>query len=272
MSVINIKNLAYSYGNKTVLGKINLDFSEPMLVGLFGHNGSGKSTLLKILSALLSCQEGEINFYGSNSLDKNGFIASKFRHMIGALFQTTSSDALLSASDNLRYFTNMMGVNKKDEDELLNNTLMLANLKAEKDQRVKTLSHGMRRRLEIYRTFMHKPKLVFLDEPTAGLDVQECERFWSFIKDYQKQEKALILCATHYPLELEYCDSVVMMHEGLVIAQENARQLSEETNHWRYEYDLDAQGEIRSIYFARADLTEAYEERCAANKRHTINA
>lgn len=261
MSMLHIKNLNYSYGQKSALCALDLDFSEAALIGLFGHNGSGKSTLLKILSGLLAADSGQIYFHGTSVFNKRRFIASGFREIIGALFQTTSSDALLSLSDNLRYFASIMGIATKDIEGRVKEALVLANLSDQAEIRVKTLSHGMRRRLELYRTFMHRPKFIFLDEPTAGLDIEEAARFWRYIKDYQENEKALVLCATHYPLELEHCHEVVMMSNGSIIAKETSAKLSEELDHWRYEVDIDHKGDVRALKFVRADLGESYEAR-----------
>jgi len=258
VSMLGIKNLSYSYKNKTALSALNLIFNEPALVGIFGHNGCGKSTLFKILSGLFRVDSGELYFLGQPATDARGCIKTSLRPHIGALFQEPSSDAMLTLRDNMRYFSMMMGLDKKNEAFHVSETLELANLSLLADRRVKTLSSGMRRRLELYRTFMHKPQLVFLDEPSAGLDTSESGKFLSFVKDYQKRERALVLMATHHPHELEHCDEVVMMSAGAVIEHERPGILRNELDHWRYEVELDPQGDIRALAFMRADLGDAY--------------
>lgn len=233
-----INKLNYFYKNFHVLKNISLSLPQKFLVGLLGPNGSGKTTLLKILGASYECKNGSIQIFGENALDNTGLIASHLRSQIGLLFQNYSSDPILSAKDNLKYFAHLMNIASSEHERLIQETLELANLSDRACMPVKTLSHGMRRRFEIYRAFMHKPKILLLDEPTEGLDFEETARFWAFVKNYINQEQALVILATHRAPELEYCDQIIMLHEGQKIAQSSPQEFLQILNYFHVEVAL----------------------------------
>lgn len=236
--MLRLKTLRHSYGNKHALKDINLCFERPAIVGLLGHNGCGKSTLLKILGASLACQSGCINYFGHNALDSTGFIERALRRKIGVLFQSSSSDLNLSARENLIFYARLMGISKATEVFSVEQCLKQANLEERAYEILKTYSQGMRRRLELYRTFMHKPKILLLDEPSEGLDFAETARFLAFLKSYVKSEKALVIMATHRAEELEHCDEIVMMNQGLIIAKQRPEELLASCDYLRVEVEL----------------------------------
>lgn len=233
-----INNLDYNFKLFHALKNISLNLAKSSLVGLLGPNGCGKTTLLKILGASYQCKSGEIKLFNQNALDASGLIKQALRREIGLLYQNTSSDLVLSAWDNLKYFAQLMGINKSSHEKIIRETLDLANLSDRAFMPVKYLSHGMRRRLEIYRAFMHKPKLLLLDEPTEGLDFEETAKFWVYIKEYIRQEQALVILATHRALELEYCDEIIMLHEGQKIAQSSPLEFLAALNFFHVEVTL----------------------------------
>ena len=234
--MIEINNLDYYFGKSQVLKNINISLNKPALIGLLGHNGSGKSTLLKILGASYACQKGEIKLLGVNALDNNNYIKKYLRNKLGIILQETSSDPMLSAYDNLWYFARLMGINSPQD--LITNILELADLAHKSSELVKKLSHGMRRRLEIYRSFMHKPKICLLDEPTEGLDFVSSARFWGYVKKYIQEEQAIILLATHRAHELEHCDEIIMLHDGQKIAQKSPNQFLASLDYFKLEITL----------------------------------
>jgi ABC-2 type transport system ATP-binding protein len=238
--MLNITNLSYNYKNLAALTNINLSFSRPSLIGLLGHNGSGKSTLLKILGASMAVQSGEISIFGTNALDKHGFIAASKRSFLGVVFQSTSSDLALSARDNLRYFARLMNIARKDQEFVVNKFLNLATLTDRSQEALKKLSHGMRRRLEVYRAFMHKPKILLLDEPTESLDSYESARFLDFVKNYAMSEQALVILATHKSQELECCDKIIMLHQGAKISESTPKELLANLNFVKVEVSIKA--------------------------------
>jgi ABC-2 type transport system ATP-binding protein len=260
-----LREISYCYGQNRALKSFSLHCQKPGLIGFFGHNGSGKTTLFNVLSATKSCQKGEIHIFGEPALDKNRFIAKRFRCILGILMQGTSSDAQLSALANLAFYAELMGISKEHQSSSIAATLALSRLEDKALEPLKSYSHGMRRRLELYRTFMHKPKILLLDEPTAGLDVEEIERFFDFAREYQEREQALILFSTHHAAELERCDRVVMIKDGALIAEESTDKLIENLDYWRYEVALDHAGIPKALSFRRADLAEHYQKLCEAN-------
>jgi ABC-2 type transport system ATP-binding protein len=217
--VLSCTDLEYSYGPRRRLKGISFSANAGALIALFGHNGCGKSTLLKLLSGVLPVQKGSVSLEMQSALNPEGYLRHDLRARIGVLFQGTSSDEKLSAADNLKYAASLMGVPTAKINEKIEWALLQSGLKEHAYVPVKKLSGGMRRRLELYRTFLHRPQLVLLDEPTAGLDILEARRFFSFLKNYQNDTNALVIMSSHHPDELLACHEVIMMHEGEICAQ-----------------------------------------------------
>lgn len=215
-------NVSFSYGSKK---RLNVDFNlSSGIIGLFGQNGSGKSTLLKILGGSLPAS-GAIKIDGHNAIGSDGFLKASVRKDLGILFQETSSDDKISAFDNLFYASLLMGFDKNEAKNQASETLKLSGLEERAYEPVKKLSGGMRRRLELYRTFLHNPKIVLLDEPTAGLDVKETSRFGEFLKAYQEKTDALVIIASHSPEELLMCTRVLFLAEGVLLADDSPEKL-----------------------------------------------
>lgn len=210
-------NLSFSYGQAKRLNDVSFNFG-PGIFGLFGQNGSGKSTLLKVLRGSLPAQPGALAMNGRDILDGKGYVKSQVRKNFGILFQETSSDEKITVYDNLFYASLLMGLDKKKTRSKIEEVLTLSGLSHRSKDQVKKLSGGMRRRLELYRTFLHEPNVVLLDEPTCGLDVEEQQKFHKFLVDYQKKHQALIIMASHSPEELLITDRVLFLAHGKVVA------------------------------------------------------
>lgn len=212
-----VSKLDFFYGSHQRLKQVSFTLNQGERLGIFGHNGSGKSTLLKLLSAALPVKHGAVRFLGEDALGSDGYFKRELRTLVGVLFQGTSSDDKLSSWDNLIYFSQLMGV--ADASSKVQQILDNAQLTSRAHEAVKKLSGGMRRRLELYRTFLHQPMMLVLDEPTAGLDVKEAGRFFSYLTTYQQNTGAAVIMATHNPDELMSCDRVIMMKDGAVIQE-----------------------------------------------------
>lgn len=228
--MLTCRALSFSYKNKLVLSGIDLSLSKASLVGIIGHNGSAKTTLLKIFGASLPCQHGELFLLGEPALNAQRLIKRHLRQHIGLLFQETSSDDKISVYDNLEFYARLMGV--VERKILIKQVLEQANLLEQTHDQVKSLSGGMRRRFELYRAFMHKPKILLLDEPTAGLDFAESAKFLAFARDYVIKKQALVIFSSHKSAELESCDELIMMHEGKIIAHDSPAHLLAQNSKW----------------------------------------
>lgn len=219
--MLRCSDISYNFGSKRVLKDIGFSTVSSGIVGIFGHNGSGKSTLLKILSGLLACQQGKIELDGKKILDSRGRLNFSTKMMTGALLQESSSDEKLSVLENMSFFARLM--NCSPAKERVQELLKEANLSHEMNTVLKKLSGGMRRRCELYRTFLHGPRLVLLDEPTTGLDFQESSRFFTFLRNYVEENQALALFSSHNPDDFLLSDHLLMMHEGEIIAADAPR-------------------------------------------------
>ena len=192
--MISIKNLTKKFDKIVAVDNVSLDIKEGEVFGLLGQNGAGKTTIIHILATLLKPTSGtaEINGY---DIIKN---SSKVRNNIGIVFQAPSSDDMLTGFENLKIHSYLYGVPSELRINRINELLKLVGLYERKDDIVKKYSGGMRRRLEIARGLIHKPKVIFLDEPTLGLDPNSRKSMWDYIQKLVKEEKITIILTTHY--------------------------------------------------------------------------
>lgn len=217
--MLTVTNLSYYYNNIARVNNVHFSIDDGQILGVFGHNGSGKSTMLGMLQGLLPVYQGSIIINHKNALDNSGYINKDIRCNMGVLLQGKSSDDKLSLWHNLYYFAYLMNIHNKEEsiEKLLN----ISNLKDRAKEPIKNLSVGMCRRLELYRSFLHEPKIVILDEPTQGLDIAEAKKFSSFLVDYKNSFKASIILASHNVAEMMICDHIIMLKDGQIIKEGN---------------------------------------------------
>jgi ABC-2 type transport system ATP-binding protein len=236
--MINLRDISIFYNKNAAVTKLNFSSSMNSFVGILGHNGSGKSTLIKFLAGLLPTNTGSGYFYDEPIIDSHGFVKASLRKEMGILFQSFSSDDRISSRDNLYFYARLMGMSPHKIKPAIDDCLLRAGLSERASCPVKKLSHGMRRRLEVYRSFLHEPRFVILDEPSEGFDGESLALFLNFIKNYKESRKALILYASHRPLELEHCDRVIMMDNGEIIADAAPVELLACEKKWRVELEL----------------------------------
>ena len=201
---------------------VSLDIHEGEVFGLLGQNGAGKTTIIHMLATLLKPTSGtaEINGY---DIVKN---SSKVRKNIGIVFQAPSSDDMLTGFENLKIHSYLYSVTSELRVKRINELLKLVGLYERKDDIVKKYSGGMRRRLEIARGLIHKPKVIFLDEPTLGLDPNSRKSMWDYILKLVKEEKITIILTTHYMEEADtLCDRIGFINKGKIIAIDTPQQL-----------------------------------------------
>ncbi|MGA7368012.1 MAG: ATP-binding cassette domain-containing protein [Nitrososphaeraceae archaeon] len=222
--LITVKNLFKQYDNVTVLNDINIEVFDNEVFGLLGPNGAGKTTLIHILATLIKPTAGTATVNGYDII-KN---PSEVRSSIGIVFQAPSSDDMLTGYENLKLHSLLYAVPKELREKRISEVLELVSLTNRKDDQVKKYSGGMRRRLEIARGLLHKPTVIFLDEPTLGLDPSSREVMWKYINRLVKDEKITLILTTHYMEEADFlCDRIGIIDKGMIIALDSPTQLKE---------------------------------------------
>ena len=194
MSAIEITNLTKKFNGFIAVDGINLEINEGEIFGLLGPNGAGKTTAISMLATILTPTSGSATVWKYNILKEKDAV----RKSIGIVFQDPSLDDELTGRENLDFHGRLYGMKKEYRKERTNEVLELVELKDKADKLVKTYSGGMKRRLEIARGLMHSPKVLFLDEPTIGLDPQTRRRLWDYIKKINQEEKITMILTTHY--------------------------------------------------------------------------
>ncbi len=212
-SVISVKNLTKKYGKFTAVDNISFDVKEGELFGFLGPNGAGKTTTISILTTLLSLTSGKVEVEGHDVVHARDAV----RKHIGIIFQDPSLDTELTAYENLWFHGMLYGMDKAKLTQLIPQLLAQVELSDFAKKPVKTFSGGMKRRLEIARGLVHTPKILFLDEPTLGLDAQTREKIWTYIDTLRKQHNITIFLTTHYLEETERCDHIAIIDHGKII-------------------------------------------------------
>ena len=223
--MIIVKNLVKKYGDFYALNGLSFEVNENEIFGLLGPNGAGKTTLIHILATLLKPTTGGAVVNGYDVLHN----ATKVRKSIGVVFQAPSSDDILTGYENLKIHALLYGIPRGIREKRISEVLKLVGLEGRKNDQVKKYSGGMRRRLEIARGLLHHPKVLFLDEPTLGLDPQSRESMWTYIKEIVTEEKVTIILTTHYMEEADLlCDRIGFISNGKIIALNSPTNLKQE--------------------------------------------
>ncbi|MHA8137627.1 ABC transporter ATP-binding protein [Lactobacillaceae bacterium Scapto_B20] len=216
MTLLTVNDLTQQYGNKIAVNHINLSIEAGQLVAFLGPNGAGKSTTIKMLTGITTPKSGSISLNGLNPRDK------KYRRQIGVVFQDSVLDNELTVKQNLLWRAGMyQNIDRKYVDDLLN----AFDIEAISNQKYGTLSGGQRRRVDITRALLHKPTLLFLDEPSTGLDIQTRNKIWDVLNQLRKQSKLTIILTTHYLEEANFADYVYVIDHGDIIASDTVTDL-----------------------------------------------
>lgn len=208
-----MEDLTKRFDGFTAVNRVNLEVKKGELFGLLGPNGAGKTTLIKMLTTLLRPTSGHAGVWGWDvARERDGV-----RKSIGIVFQEPSVDDKLTARENLDFHARMYGLRRSEREANIDRVLSLVELEDRADVLVENFSAGMQRRLEIARGFIHHPKVLFLDEPTLGLDVQTRHHIWEHIKELTRE--TTVVLTTHYMDEADYlCDKIAIMDYGEIIA------------------------------------------------------
>lgn len=203
--IIKTQALTRKYGKISAVDSLDLEVKEGEIFGLLGPNGAGKTTLISMLCTMLKPTSGRAWVNGFDIVKEPG----KVRKSIGIVFQAPSVDDLLTGRENLSMHNLLFGVPREIRKQRIDEVLSIVDLEKRADDLVNTYSGGMRRRLELARGIMHHPKILFLDEPTLGLDPQTREHIWEYITELAQKECMTVMLTTHYMEEAEsLCDRV----------------------------------------------------------------
>ena len=215
-NLLSIQKLSFSYYKKLILNNVNFSINNGEILGLLGPNGAGKTTFFKLLSGFLKIQHGNI-FFKNTIIGKPGkCIKSKFRAILGVVFQECSLDNKITTIENLKFSGKIYGLKGERLNNLITESIKTFGLTTQKDVKVKKLSGGMKKRLELARAMLHNPQLLLLDEPTVGLDEKWRKIFLNKLKRTSNSGLSAII-STHRLDEAENCNRLLVIHKGKIL-------------------------------------------------------
>jgi len=222
MNAINIKDITKKFKEVDALSGISFDIKQGEVFSLLGPNGAGKTTLISILTTILKPTSGTAVINGKDIIKE----PLDVRKNIGIVFQEPSLDDLLTAKENLYLHSMLYNMPREIAKKRIKDILITVNLYERKDHIVKTFSGGMKRQLEIARGLLHTPKILFLDEPTVGLDPFSRRNIWEYIKKVKKEQNITIILTTHYMEEAEsLSDRIAIINKGRIIELDTPENL-----------------------------------------------
>ncbi|MHB1928892.1 MAG: ABC transporter ATP-binding protein [Acidimicrobiales bacterium] len=218
---IEVDDLRKTYGEIEAVNGVSFDVATGETFGFLGPNGAGKSTTISMLCTLVRPTAGRAFVAGHDVVAQR----SAVRRNIGLVFQDVTLDTYLTAEENLRFHAELYGITRADVAPRLQQVLEMVGLWERRSSLVRTFSGGMKRRLEIARGLLHSPRVLFLDEPTVGLDPQTRASIWGYIEELKRRESITIFLTTHYMDEAEYCDRIAIMNAGRIVVLETPEAL-----------------------------------------------
>lgn len=224
MAAIKVENITKRFDDVVAVDGISFSVPEGELFGLLGPNGAGKTTTIHMLSTLLlpTSGHGEVAHYDVSKQK------DKVRRSIGVVFQEPALDIKLTGKENLEFHAMMYGLGREKRNDKIKDVLELVELTEKANVLVENYSGGMKRRLEIARGLIHRPKVLFLDEPTLGLDTQTRRNIWDYIKKLNKESEVTIILTTHYMEEADFlCERVAIMDRGKIVAMDSPSKLKD---------------------------------------------
>ncbi len=218
---ITVTDLVKTYGEVRAVRGVNFEVGMGEVFGFLGPNGAGKTTTINMLCTLAKPTSGRATVAGHDVVTERDDV----RRNIGLVFQDPTLDGYLTAAQNLKLHAELYGVQSNLVAPRMQQVMEMVGLWDRKDGTVGTFSGGMRRRLEIARGLMHSPRVLFLDEPTIGLDPQTRRSIWTYIRELQEREEITIFMTTHYMDEAEWCDRIAIMDHGEIVALDSPEAL-----------------------------------------------
>jgi ABC-2 type transport system ATP-binding protein len=239
--------LGRDYGRITAVDAIDLEIRSGEFFGFLGPNGAGKTTTIRMLTTLLRPSRGSAIVAGKDILEDPLAV----RRQIGVVFQETTLDGDLTAEENLRFCTRLYGLSRRESKVRIDEALQLFGLTDRRNNRVRSFSGGMRRALDLARGILHRPSILFLDEPTLGLDPGQRRRIWEFLKRLPGESGTTLFLTTHYLEEADPCDRVAIVDHGAIAASGTPaalkRELGRESIELRTEHPEAYAGDVREL-------------------------
>jgi len=225
-SVISAKGVTKRFGDIVAVDDISFDVQKGEIFAFLGPNGAGKSTTIKMLTTMLRPTSGKLTLAGHDVTRER----DSARKAFGIVFQDPSLDEELSAYENMELHATLYGVPKADQRPRIEELLKLVELDGRRDSMIKTFSGGMRRRLEIARGLLHEPRILFLDEPTLGLDTQTRNLMWNYVQKLSHEKGMTIFFTTHYLDEAEdVAERIAIIDHGKIVARGTTPELCRQT-------------------------------------------
>lgn len=223
MNIVEVEGLSRKFGQLVAVDKVSFQVARGEIFGFLGPNGAGKTTTINMLCTLLTPGEGKATLCGYDARKQR----SEVRHCIGLVFQEPTLDEYLTAEQNLRFHAYAYQIPREIREARITELLELVELSDRRKSKVRTFSGGMKRRLEIARGLLHSPQVLFLDEPTLGLDPQTRRHIWDHILTLRQQHNLTIFLTTHYMDEAENCDRIAIIDHGHIIALDTPDKLKD---------------------------------------------
>ena len=223
-AAVVVRRLTKTYGKTEAVKGIDFEVAPGEVFGFLGPNGAGKTTTISMLCTLANPTGGTATVAGHDVVEER----DEVRRNIGLVFQDPTLDGYLSAEQNLRFHAELYGVPRGAVDARIKRVMEMVALWDRKDAKVMTFSGGMKRRLEIARGLLHSPRVLFLDEPTVGLDAQTRQQIWQYLDRLRREWSLTVLTTTHYIEEVEDADVVCIIDHGKIIAQGSPERLKGE--------------------------------------------
>jgi ABC-2 type transport system ATP-binding protein len=220
-AAVVVDGLSKRYGEFEAVRGISFEVAPGETFGFLGPNGAGKSTTISMLCTLLRPSAGRAEVAGFDVARCPGDV----RRRIGLVFQEPTVDDQLTAEENLRFHAELYGVPRREVGARIDHVLDMVDLEERRSSIVGVFSGGMRRRLEIARGLLHSPRILFLDEPTVGLDPQTRAHIWAYVNELKRQEGVTIFLTTHYMDEAEHCDRIAIIDHGAIVAIDTPARL-----------------------------------------------
>lgn len=222
MKAIEVKNLTRTFGHVVAVDHISFEVEEGEIFGFLGANGAGKTTTIMMLTTALNPTSGNATVYGHDIVkDRN-----ELRKYMAVVFEELSLDTDLTARENLDFHARMYHIPRRVREERVSRALGLVGLKGKQNMLVKHYSGGMQRRLEIARAMVNEPRILFLDEPTLGLDVQTRRMLWDYARKLNRESGTTVLLTTHYVEEADYlCDRLAILEQGKILVTDTPEGL-----------------------------------------------